>query len=82
MTVADLLKQLEGLPLDRQVRIRVSVMNCSGHGPDEYCYCSEEDKFFSGIYPQVDTHEEASTSRWNYRKPKLLKEPVVTLVGS
>jgi hypothetical protein len=72
VTVAELVNVLGNYPSETPVRLRVSVMNCYGHGPDEYCYCEHEDTFFDrNITAQLDLPDR--------RKKK--QETFVTIVG-
>lgn len=68
-TVVDLIAELQKHPPGMPVECHYSYFDCTGHGPDEYCYCSYEDVFkpFSSI----------TTETW--RDGKKLKQPAFCL---
>ena len=39
-----LIKNLQEIPGNPEVEVKFSYLSCSGHGPDEYCYCENEEK--------------------------------------
>ncbi len=47
MIVSDLIKELKKFDPTKKVYFHYTIFNCIGHGPEEYCYCSSEDKIES-----------------------------------
>ena len=43
MKVSELIKELSKFSGDLEVCFEYSSSDCSGHGPDEYCYCGYSD---------------------------------------
>jgi hypothetical protein len=43
-TVQEVIDYLKTLPPDMPIGVEYSYFNCTGHGPDEYCYCAYETK--------------------------------------
>ena len=44
MKKRELIKELMNIPGNPEVEVKFSYFNCMGHGPDEYCYCGNEEK--------------------------------------
>ena len=38
-----LIKNLQEIPGNPEVEIKYSYFHCGGHGPEEYCYCGNEE---------------------------------------
>ena len=43
MKVSDLIKELKKFDGDLEVYYEYNTSDCTGHGPDEYCYCGYSD---------------------------------------
>lgn len=65
-----LIKNLQLIPGNPEVEVKFSYFNCTGHGPDEYCYCSNEERQEGISYLVKENHNE---------KGKKLKEPKIVI---
>jgi hypothetical protein len=50
MKKLDLIKELKKIPGNPEVEVKYSYFSCSGHGPDEYCYCPFQERQESPSY--------------------------------
>ena len=69
MTVTELIEELKKYPGNMEVFTEHSESTCTGHGPDEYCYCGYKD-----VRESFYVCEEKCDIRG-----RLLKTPVITL---
>jgi hypothetical protein len=65
-----LIKELKKIPGNPEVEVKFSFFNCTGHGPDEYCYCGNEERQ-EGITYLVEEK--------NDKQGKKLKEPKIVV---
>lgn len=44
MKASELIEELKKMPKNASVNFGYKWFNCSGHGPEEYCYCGYEEE--------------------------------------